>query len=469
MDLLEARVAVLRLSREGDISGVVRVLREHASLAAVQSLGLQELATLVPAPGAHVQTAEVTAALQAGALQVAVDALQTHSANAAVQFQACVVLAHLAHGFAAEVGASGAIEAAVAAMLRHSADVDVQERACFLLHCLTTGPVATEDVVLHETRRATAHLNARRAGDAGAVEALLAALYAHGSSLHWKGIRALYDLVRVRENALRALHAGVLELYVAILRAASLMPNEVTLNEVFYLLGALSNIVEADAATIGARAGELGTADAVVFMLRRHAQSSEIQFMGCSMLLLLVKSHAPNLGRMWRAGALPVVENAAKVEGKLQEKTQEAASALVEQLLGFEANALAAANAAAEELLASEAAGAQAPPRKPNKKKKHRRRGNSTRAEAAGAAEEDETPLEAVQQPGGASSCAAAGNSAQGVVQGPECVICLDALPCVVLLPCRHMPVCGSCAARLEGKCPLCRATVADTITVIPH
>jgi hypothetical protein len=52
----------------------------------------------------------------------------------------------------------------------------------------------------------------------------------------------------------------------------------------------------------------------------------------------------------------------------------------------------------------------------------------------------------------------------------PMCVICLDALPCVLLLPCRHMPLCGApaCAAMMGAPplCPLCRVRVADTISV---
>jgi hypothetical protein len=50
----------------------------------------------------------------------------------------------------------------------------------------------------------------------------------------------------------------------------------------------------------------------------------------------------------------------------------------------------------------------------------------------------------------------------------PKCSICLDATPCVVLLPCRHQPLCGApaCAAMLGEPplCPLCREPVADSI-----
>ncbi len=50
----------------------------------------------------------------------------------------------------------------------------------------------------------------------------------------------------------------------------------------------------------------------------------------------------------------------------------------------------------------------------------------------------------------------------------PKCAICLDAAPCLVLLPCRHQPLCGSpdCFAMLGAPplCPLCRLRVADTL-----
>jgi hypothetical protein len=54
----------------------------------------------------------------------------------------------------------------------------------------------------------------------------------------------------------------------------------------------------------------------------------------------------------------------------------------------------------------------------------------------------------------------------------PLCVICMDASPCVVLLPCKHLPLCnGAACAAMMGvppKCPICRALVADTLSVFP-
>jgi hypothetical protein len=58
----------------------------------------------------------------------------------------------------------------------------------------------------------------------------------------------------------------------------------------------------------------------------------------------------------------------------------------------------------------------------------------------------------------------------QAVVERPTCVICLDASPCVLLLPCRHLVICSApaCAAMMGAPplCPLCRLRVADTLEV---
>ena len=50
------------------------------------------------------------------------------------------------------------------------------------------------------------------------------------------------------------------------------------------------------------------------------------------------------------------------------------------------------------------------------------------------------------------------------------CTICLDAPRSAVLLPCRHLAVCGAaaCAAMLGAPplCPLCRKVVTDVMPV---
>ena len=48
------------------------------------------------------------------------------------------------------------------------------------------------------------------------------------------------------------------------------------------------------------------------------------------------------------------------------------------------------------------------------------------------------------------------------------CVICLDAPKQTLLLPCKHLCVCDSCAeesCQPGTKCPLCRNTVASIVS----
>ena len=38
-----------------------------------------------------------------------------------------------------------------------------------------------------------------------------------------------------------------------------------------------------------------------------------------------------------------------------------------------------------------------------------------------------------------------------------ECAVCFENAPLVVLAPCGHKRICGDCAARCRGTCPMCR------------
>ncbi|KAG1712254.1 hypothetical protein DVH05_000004 [Phytophthora capsici] len=40
---------------------------------------------------------------------------------------------------------------------------------------------------------------------------------------------------------------------------------------------------------------------------------------------------------------------------------------------------------------------------------------------------------------------------------GSECVICLERVPAVILLPCRHLCVCRECLEEID-QCPICRS-----------
>lgn len=56
-------------------------------------------------------------------------------------------------------------------------------------------------------------------------------------------------------------------------------------------------------------------------------------------------------------------------------------------------------------------------------------------------------------------------NCLQRQVDEVKCRVCLERPRKVVLLPCRHMPLCAECLGSLEDTiCPICRADIEDTI-----
>ena len=169
----------------------------------------------------------------------------------------------------------------------------------------------------------------------------------------------------------------------------------------------------------------------------------------CVLLWSVLEDHAPNVQRAWRAGALPLLQAALCARGATQEDVREAAAAGISHLQSCAAEADAAADAAAAELLAGEAAAAQ---QKSKSKTKRNKQPQGAAAEAAAAP----------------SPAAPADGAGAAAPERPACVICMDAPPCVVLLPCRHLLLCAApaCAAALFGLCPLCREAVADTLTV---
>lgn len=48
------------------------------------------------------------------------------------------------------------------------------------------------------------------------------------------------------------------------------------------------------------------------------------------------------------------------------------------------------------------------------------------------------------------------------------CVVCMDAPRSVLLLPCKHLALCGDCSHQLQGSsnncCPVCRVQVTQHI-----
>ena len=50
------------------------------------------------------------------------------------------------------------------------------------------------------------------------------------------------------------------------------------------------------------------------------------------------------------------------------------------------------------------------------------------------------------------------------VAPAVECAVCMEENPLVTLVPCGHRRICRTCAARVRGKCPICRAAFRDTL-----
>jgi hypothetical protein len=157
----------------------------------------------------------------------------------------------------------------------------------------------------------------------------------------------------------------------------------------------------------------------------------------------------------WRAGALPLVK-AALLGGK----TGTLAGQVADLRDILQAHAVRAADAAMAALVLEDEAEreeAKAPRKSKKKRNKH--------LQKAAVAAPRETSA-------GTGATAAEATPQEVEAHGPQCVICLDAQPCVLLLPCRHLPLCGSaaCAAMLGAppRCPLCRVAVADTMSVFP-
>lgn len=56
---------------------------------------------------------------------------------------------------------------------------------------------------------------------------------------------------------------------------------------------------------------------------------------------------------------------------------------------------------------------------------------------------------------------------------GGDCVICCVRAADILVMPCKHLALCGACSGKMkigspgpEGKCPLCRGGIADKVKV---
>jgi hypothetical protein len=203
--------------------------------------------------------------------------------------------------------AAGAVPALIAALDMHVADASVARFCASALNCI----ISDSD----KRRRAT--------GAAGAV-ALVAVMRAHPAQvpLQKDACGALAAVCRdVEAHAAAAAAAGALPLMVAVLAAH---PREAELHhEACTALGIVcahdasrrtaagaAGVVEAIAAYLmdvpanTARAAAAGAVAATTEAMRAHPTNGNILLSGCTMLLGLIKAHAPSLDAAVAAGAI---------------------------------------------------------------------------------------------------------------------------------------------------------------------
>jgi hypothetical protein len=89
----------------------------------------------------------------------------------------------------------------------------------------------------------------------------------------------------------------------------------------------------------------------------------------------------------------------------------------------------------------------------------------ATAAPAVGAVAVGASPVGQPARGGtGPGAAAVAVKKKRSSAQKSDCVVCMDARPCVVLFPCKHSVLCQDCWQLLQrrpaAECPMCRSTV---------
>jgi hypothetical protein len=353
----------------------------------------------------------------------------------------------------AKAASLGALEVILATLQAHKLDAGVQSVTCGTL----------EELIARSPART------RNAGAAGAVEATLTALSSHSAhaDMQLEGYKLLLALIADEDNALRAVRAGALRLKWGVRNAGP---------ELVRCHHAVVRELERAAAT----AAEAAAAELLASEERERGVPAT--------------THKPGKSKKNRGGGAAGAAGASGSGGGQALPAQNAmrdgaASAAQEQPQGADAD-----NDAKDAAPPSQLSALAARRRRRTATKAARRHGASAGgAEAAEVAGEEPAPDDqpdeapaAAPEDGAAAGDAAAPPAAQMQqlhVQPPAaapppaqdaaenidmtCVICLDASRSVVLLPCKHLALCGApaCAAMLGAppRCPLCRVAVADT------
>jgi hypothetical protein len=270
-----------RVVGDGVCEAFAAAMRAHAGDAHVQAQACAGLQIVL----AH--TAGQQRATDAGVPGLVLEAMRTHRTDIYVQRAGCHVLALLAtEGWLkkaltpvqAQSFATGAVEAVLAALRTHASHAKIQAAVMRALFDLLIFSEHMRDV-------------ARRSG---AIEAAVLGLHS-GVELHIENCcGVLMILVGESEHAMAG-RAGIVEALLVVLPRR--MPHDVT-REACKQLARVLRVPENAARAVAAGAGEV-----VLAVLAAHIASEEVQTAGCSLLVTLA-NHCPNYcSLLGRAGA----------------------------------------------------------------------------------------------------------------------------------------------------------------------
>jgi hypothetical protein len=407
-------------------------------------------------------------------------ALRAHHAHAGVQVAGisllglCMAAVNHAEEVQAAVVTSGALDAATAAMRTHNMHGDVQSCGVELF------AIAMDDA--GGRGRADDEFVVHALGTAGAVEAVVSALRGHveDADMQLRGYTALLRLLSSEDNLQRALRAGAMRLKIRMRNASAELVQR--------RKDVMDTLQRAAAAAADVAAAELLASEEAEQAAAAAAKGD---------VKKKKKKRGGSTAKASAASATADIAPPVALSPDAAAEEDSAAAAAAADPATAVADAVAGAGSGGGDASVLSAAAVRR--RRRAAAKAARRRGGASGAHAAA---EDDEPA------GGEDEMAASGGDGEVMLPPPPaavaeeaddeappaaapaaappppaaparereddaelaattCVVCMDAPRSSVLLPCRHLVLCGApgCAAMLGAppRCPLCRAVVTDT------
>ena len=238
-------------------------------------------------------------ASNAGVVEAIVAAMCRHTRSEAILQIACRALCDMTYDINAEnmtrLRKTGIIEALVAAMQEHAGNIDAQSQASQLVHNLVVGE-HIED-------------NLTRAGNAGVIEALVAALHSHPESEDVLTYTCKVLAIVVASDAKlesRALEAGAVEAISAALQYYGMHMQSKTVGTSCVTLCILTGGTKYKMNTMGSA----GAVEVLVGAMCRHAGVGQVQLNACGALFNMCKSNVRNRACAINAGAKEAIHAA---------------------------------------------------------------------------------------------------------------------------------------------------------------